>query len=175
MTRRAATAQRGATLVELVISIVVIAVGLAGVLTVIDHVTRSSGDPMVEQQAIAVAESYLEEILLKAYDETAATGNPEGAPGPDAGETNRTLYNDVNDFDALANNGCIATTPACPALGSCACDQNGNPISSLRGYSVAVQVDTTATLNAVPASRVQVTVTAPGGVAVTLGGYRTNY
>lgn len=176
MTRAAPVeTQRGATLVELVISIVVIAVGLVGVLAVMDRVTRSSGDPMVEQQAIAVAEAYLEEILLKAYDEAAATGTPEGPPGPDAGETDRTLYNDVNDYDGLANNGCVTTSAACPTLGSCACDQNGNPIASLRGYSVAVQVDTAATLNGVPASRVQVSVTAPDGVSVTLGGYRTNY
>lgn len=170
-----AKTQRGATLVELVVSIVVIAIGLVGVLTVMDRVTRSSGDPMVDQQAIAVAEAYLEEILLKAYDEAGATGNAEGAPGPDAGETDRTLFNDVNDYHNLANNGCVTTTAACPTLGSCACDQNGNPISSLRGYSVTVQIDTAATLNGVPAARVQVGVTAPSGVSVALGGYRTNY
>ena len=167
--------QRGVTLVELVVSIVVISVGLAGILVVLERTTRSSAEPMVQHQAVAVAEAYLEEILLKPFDETAASGDPEGAPGPEADEANRTLFDDVNDYHNLANNGCVATTPACPALGDCACDHNGAPVSSLRGYAVTVDVDTAALLNGEPSARVQVNVTGPGGVSLSLSGYRTNY
>lgn len=168
--------QSGTTLVELVVSIVVISVGLAGVLLVMTRTTQSSADPMVQHQAVAIAEAYLEEILLKPFDEAAASGVAEGAPGPDAGETNRTLFDDVNDYHNMANNGCLAAavTAACP-LGACACDQNGAPISSLNGYTVNVQVDTTAVLNGQAAARVQVTVTDPFGGNVVLSGYRTNY
>lgn len=164
--------QQGATLVELVVSIVVISIGLAGVLLVMNRTTQTSADPMVRQQAVAVAEAYLEEILLKPYDESTASGNAEGALGPDAGEVNRTLFNDVNDYHGMANNGCVTTTAACPTLGSCACDHNGDPISSLAGYTVTVQVTAT-TLNGETAELVQVNVTGPGGTNVDLSGYRT--
>ena len=164
--------QRGVTLVELVVTIVVISIGLAGILVVMDRTTRTSADPMVRQQAVAVAEAYLEEILLKPYDESTASGSPEGALGPEADETNRTLFDDVNDYHAMANNGCVTTTAACPTLGSCACDHNGNPISSLAGYAVTVQVTAT-TLNGEAAELVQVSVTDPGGTIVDLSGYRT--
>ncbi|MBI3898109.1 MAG: type II secretion system protein [Gammaproteobacteria bacterium] len=168
-------AARGMTLIELIVSIVVISVGLAGILVVMDHNTRASADPIVQQQAVAVAEAYLEEILLKEYDEFAASGVAEGAPGPDAGEANRVQYDDVNDYDGLANNGCINTTAACPTLTSCACDQNGDPVASLTGYTVTVAVDTAASLNGDAASRVQVNVIGPGGLSLSLSGYRTNY
>lgn len=155
---------RGATMVELVVTIVVIGVGLAGVLLVMDRNTRASADPLLQHQGIAVAEAYLDEILLRSYTD------PNGT---EVGET-RPTFDDVDDYNGLANNGCIATTPACPVLGSCACDQNGNPLSALNGYAVTVQVAAT-TLNTVPAQRIDVRVTSPFGVDVTLSGYRTNY
>ena len=42
-------AQRGLTLIELVIYIVVVLVGLTGVLTVLDTTVRGSADPVVPQ------------------------------------------------------------------------------------------------------------------------------
>lgn len=154
----------GSTLVELVVTIVVIGVGLAGVLLVMDRSTRASAGPILEHQGLAVAEAYLEEILLRKYTD------PNGT---ELGET-RPTFDDVDDYNGLMNNGCISTTSACPTLGSCACDQNGDPLSALRGYVVNVQVAAT-TLNGVTAQRVEVRVTNPVGVDVTLSGYRTNY
>jgi len=54
--------QVGATLVELILSIVIISTALAGVLGVINITVLHSADPIVQQQAIAIAESYIEEI-----------------------------------------------------------------------------------------------------------------
>jgi len=61
--------QSGVTLVELVVSIVVIAVGVTGVLMAIQFTTGHSADPMLRQQAVAIADSYMDEILLHSYDE----------------------------------------------------------------------------------------------------------
>ena len=46
---------RGFTLVELLIFIVVVGAGLAGILSVMDTSVKSSADPMVRKQAIAIA------------------------------------------------------------------------------------------------------------------------
>ena len=59
--------QRGMTLIELVVSIVVISVGLAGVLGVFNLVIRHSADPLLIKQTQAVADALLEEILLKDF------------------------------------------------------------------------------------------------------------
>ena len=152
----------GVTLVELVLAIVVIGVALAGIMVVIVRNVSSSADPVIWHQSVAVAEAYLEEILTKNY---VSNGT--------AGET-RATYDDVDDYNNLANNGCMTTTAACPTLGSCACDQNGNPVAGLAGYSVNVLV-ISETLNGTAAKRVQVTVTAPTGGSVVVSGYRTNY
>lgn len=161
---------RGVTLVELVISIVIISIALTGILVVMNRTQSSSADPIIMHQAIAVAEAYLEEIMLKSFSD------PDGT---EVGET-RPTFDDVDDYNALANNGCINTTPACPVLGNCACDQNGDPISGLNGYTVIVAVDADAaeTLNGIAAAdvqRVDITVNAPFDVSITLSAYRTNY
>ena len=49
--------QRGFTLVELIIFIVVVGAGLAGILSVSNQVVRSSADPMLTKQSVALAES----------------------------------------------------------------------------------------------------------------------
>jgi MSHA pilin protein MshD len=58
---------RGASLIELIMFMVIVSVGLAGILSVMNITTKSSADPMVRKQAIAIAESLLEEIELQAF------------------------------------------------------------------------------------------------------------
>ena len=59
--------QRGFTLIELIIFIVIVGVAMAGILSVFNTSVKSSADPMVRKQTIAIAESLLEEILQKEY------------------------------------------------------------------------------------------------------------
>ena len=59
--------QRGFTLIEVIIFIVVVGAGLAGILSVMNTVVKSSADPLIRKQTVAIAESMLEEILLKEY------------------------------------------------------------------------------------------------------------
>lgn len=163
---------QGTTLVELVVTIMVVSIALAGVLAVIEINARTSADPMVQHQSIAIAEAYLEEILTREFTD------PDGL----GGET-RPNYDNVSDYHGLANNGCTSTTAACPALGSCVCDQNGSPIDGLQGYAVNVSVlsedlagtPVATTISAAYVWRVQITVTPPLGDPVVIGGYRTNY
>ena len=144
--------QLGLTLVELLVAIIVIGVGLAGVLLAFNTVTRGSADPLVAQQMLAIAEEMLEEIQLKPY--TVATNT---APAACA----RNTYNDVADYNAYATSGQICTI-------------DGTAIPSLAGYSVSVQVQT-ATLSGVAAAR-RITVTVTRGAdSLVLVGWRTDF
>jgi MSHA pilin protein MshD len=57
--------QRGISLIELIMFIVIISVSLAGILLVMNLVMRHSADPLIRKQALAVGESMLEEIKLQ--------------------------------------------------------------------------------------------------------------
>lgn len=159
--------QFGLTLIEMVISIVIISIALTGVLIIMNRTSVSSADPMIRTQVASIAQSYLEEIMLREYQD------PDGS---EAGE-DRSTFDDVDDYHNLANNGCLAAeaTAACP-LGSCACDQNGVPIEQLKGYSIQVTVIsddmTFAGLNTVTAQRIDVTVTHTSSISTTLSSYR---
>ena len=145
---------RGTTLVELIVSIVVISVALSGVLMVIVRNTSASADPMIWHQAVAIAEAYLEEALTKEFTD------PDGT---EVGET-RATYDDVRDYNFTD-------------IG--ARDQNGNLINGLGGYTVQVQAALDGlndiTVASGSAIRVTVTVTPPTGGAISISGYRTNY
>ena len=54
----------GLSLVELVIFIVLVSGAVIGILSVMNVTTQGSADPMVRKQALAIAESLLEEIVL---------------------------------------------------------------------------------------------------------------
>lgn len=159
--RKSFSSQTGVTLVELVISIVIISIAVTGVLLVIQRNTLSSANPMVTYQSIAIGEAYLEEILLQDFVEPGTAG-PDS--GPEAGET-RATYDDVSDYHNLTDNG--------------ARDRTGTAIVGLEDYSVTVSVTVEALGDITQASgnakRVVVTVTGPDGQAIPLSGYRTNY
>ena len=144
--------QRGMTLIELMIAIIVIGVGLAGVLLAFNVVTRGSADPLVNQQMLAIAEEMLEEIQLKPYTAAANT-----APAACA----RNTYNDVSDYNGYTSGGQVCTI-------------DGTAIPSLAGYSVSVQVQTTALSGIAAAKRISVTVTRSGDSLI-LVGWRTDF
>lgn len=139
--------QRGVTFIELVVSMVIIGVAVVGILKVMEITTRRSADPMIQHQAVAIAEAYMEEILTKSY-----------APGPGTGT--RDQFDDVDDYRNLPD-----TTVR---------DQEGNAIPGLGDYAVTVAITDT-TLDGVSAKRVDVTVTHGNLVNITLTGYRTDY
>ena len=122
------------------------------------QIARSSADPALRQQATTIAEAYLEEILLRSFDD------PQGGEtGTDEGEPGRALYDDVKDYRSLA------TGPAA--------DQFGNPVPALSAYTVSVSVTNTA-LGVVPAAdslRVDVRVSNALIGDIELSGFRTRY
>jgi MSHA pilin protein MshD len=59
--------QSGISLVELIMFIVIVSLGIVGILSVMNVTTKASADPMLRKQAVAIAESLLEEIELQAF------------------------------------------------------------------------------------------------------------
>jgi MSHA pilin protein MshD len=151
---RVASSQRGISLVELVIFIAVAGAAVAGVLSVMNLTTRTGADPMIRKQALAVAESLLEEIALKDF-----ANPPGGFSGPPT-PANRPLFDDVNDYDGFV-------------MGPGIVDLTNTVIPRLESYSVSVSV-TPFVLAGADARRIVVTVTDPQGATVTLSGFRTN-
>ena len=141
--------QTGTTLIELIIALLIISIALTGMLSVINLTTAHSADPLIQHQAVAIAEAYLEEILLQDY------ADPNGV---ELGES-RASFDDVDDYHGLNDTGVH--------------DQQGNAVATLSDYDVTVQV-TGATLPAgIAAKKVQVSATGPGAVNIVLTGYRT--
>ena len=59
--------QRGASFVELIIFIVIVGLAVAGVLLVINTNAQHSADPQLRKQALAIAESLLEEVEMARF------------------------------------------------------------------------------------------------------------
>lgn len=142
--------QRGLTLVELLIFIVVVGIAVAGVLSVMNATIQHSSDPLIRKQALAVAESLLDEILAREFLD------PDSQPV----EASRALFDDVGDYHGLSLNGIS--------------DMNGAAIAGLEAYSASVAV-ADAALGGVAAKRISVAVAGPGGETLSLTGYRTGY
>jgi MSHA pilin protein MshD len=179
-TRPGPSRQRGLSLIELVLFIVIVAVGLAGILAVLNNTTRRSADPLPIKQAVAIAEALLDEVQLAAFTwcdpddanvltatsaAVSATGCATAAGvegiGPEAGDARP--FDNVSDYNGFAMAGIT--------------DLTGAAITGLAAYSASVTV-AAAALGAVPAGAallITVTVTGPGNTSVSLSGYRTRY
>jgi MSHA pilin protein MshD len=105
----------------------------------------------VRKQAMALADSLLEEILLKAYDD------PDGLPN--VVEAGRSSYDDVSDYDGI--------NETASAAGPIFTDLPAN----LYGYTIQIAV-AAATLGTVAAKSVTVTVSR-GADSISMTGYRT--
>ncbi|MBT9610438.1 MSHA pilin protein MshD [Aquabacterium commune] len=144
--------ERGFTLVESVVAIVIIGVALAGVISVFNQAVIGSVDPVIRRQMLVLAEELMDEIHLKPY--AVAANN---APAACARDT----FNDVRDYDAYATSGKV-------------CDLEGSEISGLSGYSVAISAAANTLAGVGEAILITVTVT-KGSETLQLNGWRTNF
>lgn len=176
--------QAGLSLIEVIVFIIVVGVGITGLLSVFGNFVRTSADPMIQKQVVAIAESLLEEVMLQpftncepaVYDFDAQECPPGGNEimGPDtiAGvQQSRyaldTPFNNVNDYHGFSMAGSIQAI-------------DGTTIGGLIGYSAAIAVTQVGTQFGIANDevlRIDVTVTGPNDPAagITLSGYRFKY
>jgi MSHA pilin protein MshD len=147
---------RGFTLPELLLLIVVLAIGLGGILTVYINTVLASADPLARKQALAIAESLMDEIMLQQFSLAPVT-----APG-----ATRDTFDEISDYNNYSTAGGIQSI-------------YGVAVPGLGAYNIAPPVTVAGTavngVGAADSARITVSVTGPGNVVVTLEGYKLKY
>lgn len=144
--------QRGVTLVELILFIVIIGVALTAILGVMSMTTQNSADPVRRKQALILAEGLLEEVegakfsFCDPAEPTADASSGEAvtrsrscaipeAWGQAGGEpVNTRPFDNVNDYVAAAG-----TSTAAFDIGGSLRDANGN-VLDLAGYTARLTI-----------------------------------
>lgn len=165
---------RGFTLIEIIITIVLVSTVMAGFAVMFTLNVEHSHRPYLRQKALAVANAFMEEISRKRWDENApigggcvnagvscGTGPAEAGIGTEEGA--RADYDDVDDYDTITNQ----SPPQ---------DSSGTDMPGYTGFSITVTVVKQA-WNGVPlqdAKLITVDVTSPSNETTTLQAYRLN-
>jgi len=180
-----AARQRGITLIELIVFMVIVGVAMTGVISSINFNVRHSADPVVKKQALAIAEALLEEIELMPFTicdpddpnvTTATSGEgctgggyveafgPETIDGQVETRYVAPFFDNVSDYDGFSM-----------ASGAIMDITNTNLV--LNGYTAAVTIDEKAIngMTAADSLSITVAVTGPLNTTVVLEGYRTRY
>jgi MSHA pilin protein MshD len=105
-------AQRGFTLIELIVGIVIFSIAMVLVLSVLQPQVKKGIDPIWQVRAASLGQSLSNEIIAKSFDQFSnQVGGIErcnesvpctnsGDLGPDSSE-NRDAFNDVDDYNGL--------------------------------------------------------------------------
>jgi len=139
--------QRGVTLVELVVSIVVIAVAGAALAGTLAYLNGSGNTSILQAQAQSIANAYLNEITAKRFV-------------ADGVEGTRAQYDDIFDYNGL--NTAVAS------------DEFGNLAGNFR-VRVAVVAGALNGVPAADVRRIDVTVDYGNASSVVASAYRTRY
>ncbi|NYE60459.1 MSHA pilin protein MshD [Duganella sp. 1224] len=169
--RRDARRQRGLTIIELVIFIVIVGIAAAALVQVLNLASRNSVDPVRRKQAMLIAEAYMEEVMQAQFtacdpgDSNAANATvkadcanvPEDF-GPETGNLNRPFDN-INDYIPNPNQVGTPYRAFQATIGGNAVDVDvaGNPLgasavggtlgkSGLEGIVTTLTLDPVATL-----------------------------
>ena len=168
--------QRGITLIEQIMFMLIVSVGVVGLISALSTITKSSADPMRTKQMVAIAEGLLNEILHQPFtwcdpdDQAASTAlsyagcaDPQNTGTHGAGESRLTgTFDNVEDYGGY-------TATDIP-------DATGN--NTMSGYGARVTITPVGTALGLVDNRaaLSVTVTVTHGTeSFALTGYRFRY
>ncbi len=167
---------RGFTLVEMVLTIVIIAIAVAAITGTLAFAFRFQGEGIWRAKAMALADSYLEQILSRRFDETTPPGgNPPctpatctGAGAFDDGEA-RALFDDVDDYDGIDD------LPPVDESGAALAGFDGYRVQVAVAYADAGQITAFGLADATDLKVVTLTVTPPGKPAMQFRALKANF
>lgn len=136
--------KQGFTLIELIVAITLMGICASTLIALLSSMSLRSAEVLASQQAVAVAKAYMEEVLSKGFPVQPGAGL-------------RQNFDDVLDFNTLPD--------------ALVRDQFGNAIAALANFRAQAAVATVA-VGGVPARRIVVTVTTPGGQAFAVTAYK---
>lgn len=120
---------KGFSLIELVITIVVLGIALSALSSSLFSGVGRSADPLWQSKATQLSQAYLDEILSMRYQENSPLGGGAvgtcSIAGAETGESSRSLFDDVDDYNGLAETATFL---------------DGSTTSSYSGYSVSIVV-----------------------------------
>ena len=159
-------AERGLSLIELLVFIVIVGIAATAILGVFGSLTRSSASLLPDKQAQAIAASMLQEVLAHPFTAADNTMGPEGAEA----RNGATPFNSVNDYDSVAFPP-VALPNQPPATGV------GASLPGAYTYQITVAPIIPPLPNVTPndALLVTVVVAGPNGAAARLQGVRIRY
>ncbi len=174
---------KGFTLIEVIVGMVVLAISFSVLTTLIHPVTQQSADQLHQVKAAELAQSVLNEIQNKAFDDNSDMAGGvvrcgEGTIicttgiGPEGVET-RIIFNDVDDYNALQygneyGKGGIENS-------------QGQLIDLYTGYSMSITVRNDANYDGSfsgdnkTAKLITVTITTPTDFSMNFSTYRANF
>lgn len=173
-------AQRGITLIEQIMFILIVSVGVIGLISAMNPMIKASADPMLTKQLAAIAESLLNEVMHQPFtwcdpdDTTASTAlsyadcaNPQNTGTFTAGESRNgtapgTAFDNVDDYGVF---GMVDIDDA--AGGNAMAGYTANVAVARAGTALGLADDTAALSVTVTVSR--------GADSFALTGYRFRY
>lgn len=158
-TESAKQRERGVTLIEMVVFIVVIAVSLTVFVQALNYFHTRSVDPLVNLRAVECAQAALDRVLARKFDENTPTG---GIPACSSAEEGSVLCAGISSDADLDDVG----------------DFNGYSDTSLDNCTVTITVVEAGSDLGIPnnqARLVTVQAQSSGGGEAVLSSYRTNF
>jgi len=157
---------QGMSLIEMIITIVIVSVAMVASLKSFSVLTGRSTDTMIQTRTLDLAQLYFDEILTHRFDEASGVNGVPTYTGAcritDDGES-RSNYDDVDDFDAVSGE-----TPALIDA-SIAADYSGFLVS------IDVTCDSSIGSLANGAKRIDIRITNPLNQTSVFSVYKGNY
>lgn len=163
--------QRGVTLVELIITIVIIGIAMSALVSALTTGISRSAQPMLEGKALELSQAYLDEIQAMRFDDQSPIGGGSvlaaSSPCTISNESQaRTVFDDVDDYHGVND------SP--PVLIESSID-----MSAYANYQVTISVACAGTELGLSANdlakRINVTVVLPSGESRDVAIYKGNF